>query len=69
MAKFATDELLEQMNAQKRRARVLEHRREIERIWNERLVVYQTQRAFEEEERVARTKEFREVQDWTRARK
>ena len=69
MAKFATDELLEQMNAQKRRARVLEHRREIERIWNERLVVYQAQRAIEEEERVARTKEFRWVQDWTRARK
>ena len=37
MAKFAEDERLEQMNAQKRRMRELEHKREIERIWNERL--------------------------------
>jgi hypothetical protein len=48
MAKFAEDERLEQMNAQKRRMRELEHKREIERIWNERLVVYQAQRAIEE---------------------
>lgn len=37
MAKFAEDERLEQMNAQKRRMRELEHKREIEGIWNERL--------------------------------
>lgn len=33
MAKFAEDERLEQMNAQKRRMRELEHKREIERLW------------------------------------
>jgi hypothetical protein len=31
--KFAEDERLEQMNAQKRRMRELEHKREIERLW------------------------------------
>lgn len=57
MAKFAEDERLEQMNAQKRRMRELEHKREIERIWNERLVVYQAQRAIEEAERNAKRAE------------
>ncbi len=33
MEKFAEDERLEQMNAQKRRMRELEHKREIERLW------------------------------------
>ena len=55
--KFAEDERLEQMNAQKRRMRELEHKREIERIWNERLVVYQAQRAIEEAERNAKRAE------------
>lgn len=40
MAKFAEDERLEQMNAQKRRMREQEHKREIEKIWGERLQVY-----------------------------
>ncbi len=31
--KFADDERLEQMNAQKRRMREQEHKREIERLW------------------------------------
>ena len=34
MEKFAEDERLEQMNAQKRRMRELEHKREIERLWH-----------------------------------
>ena len=51
MAKFAEDERLEQMNAQKRRMREQEHKREIEKIWGERLQVYQNQRAIEEQER------------------
>ena len=55
MAKFAEDERLEQMNAQKRRMREQEHKREIEKIWNERLQVYQAQRAIEEQERIAKT--------------
>ena len=33
MQKFAEDERLEQMNAQKRRMKELEHKREIERLW------------------------------------
>ncbi len=33
MQKFAEDERLEQMNAQKRRMRELEHKREIEKLW------------------------------------
>jgi hypothetical protein len=40
MAKFAEDERLEQMNAQKRRMREQEHKRDIEKIWNERLQVF-----------------------------
>lgn len=51
MAKFAEDERLEQMNAQKRRMRELEHKREIERLWQERLAVYAAQREIEEAER------------------
>ena len=42
--KFAEDERLEQMNAQKRRMREQEHKREIERLWQEKLAVYQEQR-------------------------
>ena len=49
--KFAEDERLEQMNAQKRRMRELEHKREIERLWTERLNVYRAQREQEWEER------------------
>lgn len=31
--KFAEDDRLEQMNAQRRRMKELEHKREIERLW------------------------------------
>ena len=47
MEKFAEDERLEQMNAQRRRMRELEHKREIERLWKEKLAVYKEQRAME----------------------
>lgn len=57
--KFAEDERLEQMNAQKRRMRELEHKREIERLWQEKLNVYRVQREQEWEER--RLKEEGEV--------
>lgn len=40
MLKYAEDERLEQMNAQKRRMREQEHKREIERLWQEKLKVY-----------------------------
>ena len=49
--KFAEDERLEQMNQQKRRMRELAHKREIERLWQEKLAVYREQREQEWEER------------------
>ena len=49
--KFAEDERLEQMNAQKRRMRELEHKRQIERLWQEKLATYRVQREQEWEER------------------
>ncbi len=60
MQKFAEDERLEQMNAQKRRMKELEHKREIERLWQEKLAIYRAQREMELEER--RVKEEMEKQ-------
>jgi hypothetical protein len=51
MQKFAEDERLEQMNQQKRRMREAEHKREIEKLWQEKLAVYRVQREVELEER------------------
>lgn len=48
--RFAEDERLEQMNAQKRRMREQEHKREIERLWQEKLAVFQAQRELEYQE-------------------
>ena len=50
MEKFAEDDRLEQMTAQRRRMRELEHKREIERLWQEKLVIYQQQREAEKAE-------------------
>lgn len=50
MEKFAEDERLEQMNAQRRRMRELEHKREVERLWQEKLMLYKQQREAEEQE-------------------
>jgi len=33
MQKYADDDRLEQMNAQRRRMKELEHKREVERLW------------------------------------
>lgn len=58
MNKFADDEHLEQMNAQKRRMREQEHKREIERLWQEKLAIYREQREMElEETRAKRDRE------------
>ena len=38
------------MNAQKRRMKELEHKREIERLWSEKLTIYREQREQELEE-------------------
>jgi len=59
MEKFAEDERLEQMNAQKRRMRELEHKREIERLWQEKLEVYRAQREMELEEKRVQEEEER----------
>ena len=63
MAKFAEDERLEQMNAQKRRMRELEHKREIERLWQEKLTIFQAQRDLELQERSAKQVEEKRVAD------
>ena len=49
--KFAEDDRIEQMNAQRRRMRELEHKREVERLWKEKLEMYKVQREMEKEER------------------
>lgn len=49
--KFAEDERLEQMNAQKRRMREQQHKRDIEKLWQDKLEVYRQQREAEYEER------------------
>jgi hypothetical protein len=51
MQKFADDERLEQMNAQKRRMREQDHKREIERLWQDKLTIYRAQREQELEEK------------------
>ena len=48
--KFAEDERLEQLNAQRRRMKEAEHKREINRLWDEKLSMYRMQRDQEEEE-------------------
>jgi len=45
------------MNAQKRRMRELEHKREIERLWTERLAIYKAQREVELQEQYAKREE------------
>ncbi len=44
MAKFAEDDRVELMNAQKRRMKQLEHRRAVEKLIQERREEYQKQR-------------------------
>ena len=59
LQKFAEDERLEQMNAQKRRMRELEHKREIERLWQEKLAIYRAQREMELEEKLIKEEQER----------
>ena len=44
MAKFAEDDRIEQMNAQKRRMKQLEHRRAVERLIEERRAQFQEEK-------------------------
>jgi hypothetical protein len=50
LEKFAQDERIEQMNAQKRRMKQLEHKREVERLLEERRKMYEEEKASELEE-------------------
>ena len=51
MEKFAADDKLDQLNAQKRRMKELEHKKEIERLWQARLQQYKDQREEEQREK------------------
>jgi len=50
--KFAEDDRLDQLNAQKRRQKQLDHRREIERLLEERRAKYEAERAAELQEQL-----------------
>ena len=52
LEKFAEDDRLDQMNAQKRRMKQLEHRREIERLLEERRDKYEAERQSELQEQI-----------------
>ena len=62
LQKFAEDERLEQMNQQKRRMRELEHRRDVERLWQSKLAIFREEREKEHEEhRIAKADEQRQA--------
>lgn len=63
MQKFAEDERLELMNDQKRRMREQEHKREIERLWVEKLKVYHAQRELEMQEVEAKRAEEARIKE------
>ena len=50
MEKFAEDERLEQMNAQRRRMREQEHKRQVEKLWEDKLKIYNAQKEAEVQE-------------------
>ena len=50
MDKFAEDERIEQMNAQKRRMKMMEHKREVERLLGERRAMYEREKEAELED-------------------
>lgn len=59
------------MNQQKRRMRELEHKREVERLWQEKLAVYRVEREKEEQERqrmVAEEQRRKEIIEQEKAR-
>lgn len=61
--KFAEDERIEQLNAQKRRLREQEHKREIERLWSDKLTAFREERDKEWEEKRRRAEEERIYQE------
>lgn len=50
MDKFAREDKLEQLAQQKRRMKELEHKKEVERMWLERLNAYRAEKEREQEE-------------------
>ena len=50
LAKFAEDERIEQLAQRARRQRELDHKKEVERLWQERLAVFREERAKEHDE-------------------
>merc|ERR1719488_26450 len=50
MAKFAEDDRIEQLNDQKRRRKIQEHRKEVERLVKEKQQMYERERQQEIEE-------------------
>lgn len=50
MDKFADDERIEQMNAQKRRMKMMEHKREVDRLLEERRSMYEREKEVELED-------------------
>eukprot|EP01136_Pigoraptor_vietnamica_P026411 Opistho-1_new@81433 len=71
MQKFADDERLEQMNAQKRRMREAEHRRAVEQLLEERRVrrrAEEESRLREEQDRAAQEQRFRQIVEEERQR-
>ncbi|GLC44575.1 hypothetical protein PLESTB_001320800 [Pleodorina starrii] len=57
LAKFAEDDRLEQMNAQKRRMRLAEHQREVQRLIDEKRQAFEDAKAREEAEEAAKRAE------------
>jgi hypothetical protein len=63
MEKFAEDDRIEQMNAQKRRLKEQEHKREVENLWQDKLSLYREMREQEILEKMAKEEEER-YQQW-----
>jgi hypothetical protein len=62
-AKFAEDERIEQLNAQQRRMKELEHKRQIDRIWNDKITAYKIERDQEAVQLQAKKEEQQAYQD------
>jgi hypothetical protein len=63
MRKFAEDDRIEQMNAQRRRMKELEHKRQADSLWETKIEMQRAREALEEEERERLVAEERRKQD------
>lgn len=62
-AKFAEDERIEQLNAQQRRLKEQEHKREIERLWTAKITAFNEQREQEFQEQKKQKEQEAAYQD------